>query len=786
MDLLVGGKRKEDEGGGFDMREVKRLKGGGGVDVKMVAEMVLVLAGIGKIRGGELPSEVERELMNVVRDKLVEFCQDFSPKQVFSLDGFGGVIEDLGLGKFKGPKMSISEKVLISKRKFQMEKSEDFASPPPSVPQSLQGVRGLTATAFENQGIPLLVRVTTQDTSSQAHVLSASWKLAALSSVAAANSTSLPYQLPASEVGSSASKFETSNHPLKDSSSLPLARVERPPFRVDGRPNGSSLSHASPAQAQAHSTWNQTMVRTPGWPVQAQSFSSTQRGSENRIYTHTAQTEGSVAIKSGATTQPATSEPLTTQVSTGNIPSLQQRIQSKNVVQASQTRNSHAEIANTVHKFLQQHQKRPLGTPPSRDYVNKALACQMCHSTVTDVNSILICDNCEKGYHLKCLHTANQKGALKGEWHCLRCLGANHGKPLPPKYGRVMRNLKSDGPSPNKKGEIVDVKTNVQTANGKILLHKGAPGTVRSLSSQQPSESKFQNVFQIHGNEALSSEGETDDITSRTYLDKISSAAHLIPSKQSPDEKRLVTIVPKPLSNSNAVLSMENHSQPLGDLSEDHLELKRGLEFPSSKEHCGRVSSQSDSQKELKGDELGIVHVSNAQASTSSSMSAEPVNSSSGQSSGIDWIGNISEVVDGKIYYQSCRIDGVVYKVHDHVLILFDNGKLTPSKLQAMWEDRIKRSKWVTVNRCYFPSDLPETVGRPCGLETNEVYESACGCSLEAGLIQGPCYVLPPNKFEAEKERVCSAMEGDYSSRSCFVCKWIYDESKGSFRDISC
>lgn len=41
--------------------------------------------------------------------------------------------------------------------------------------------------------------------------------------------------------------------------------------------------------------------------------------------------------------------------------------------------------------------------------------------------------------------------------------------------------------------------------------------------------------------------------------------------------------------------------------------------------------------------------------------------------------------------------------------------------MQAMWEDNKTRSKWVFVNRCYFPNDLPEADGRPCSPESNEV-----------------------------------------------------------------
>lgn len=38
-----------------------------------------------------------------------------------------------------------------------------------------------------------------------------------------------------------------------------------------------------------------------------------------------------------------------------------------------------------------------------------------------------------------------------------------------------------------------------------------------------------------------------------------------------------------------------------------------------------------------------------------------------------------------------------------------------------MWEDCKSGSKWVIVNRCYFPGDLPENVGRPSAPESNEV-----------------------------------------------------------------
>ncbi|KAL2245268.1 UNVERIFIED_CONTAM: hypothetical protein Sindi_2795000, partial [Sesamum indicum] len=126
---VVGEKRPAGEDGDV-VREAsphKRFRGGKRSlvgDVKKVAEMVLVLAAMGKMRGGKGPTDAEKELMAEARNRLAKVCEGFAPKDVFPRDAFGGVIEDLGLNKlkeqrlgFRPPKMSIAEKLLVSKRK---------------------------------------------------------------------------------------------------------------------------------------------------------------------------------------------------------------------------------------------------------------------------------------------------------------------------------------------------------------------------------------------------------------------------------------------------------------------------------------------------------------------------------------------------------------------------------------------------------------------------------------------------------------------------------------------
>jgi hypothetical protein len=48
----------------------------------------------------------------------------------------------------------------------------------------------------------------------------------------------------------------------------------------------------------------------------------------------------------------------------------------------------------------------------------------------------------------------------------------------------------------------------------------------------------------------------------------------------------------------------------------------------------------------------------------------------------IDWVGDGLKSID-KTYYNSCNIDGVIYNLHDHMLITSEGGKFGPCKLQV-------------------------------------------------------------------------------------------------------
>ena len=95
-------------------------------DVKRVAEIVLVLSAMAAVRGGRSPTVEERAMMEEARAKVVVMCEGLAPKDIVPREVIGGMIEDLGIGGrdqklgFRPPKMSIAEKLQLTKRKVRL------------------------------------------------------------------------------------------------------------------------------------------------------------------------------------------------------------------------------------------------------------------------------------------------------------------------------------------------------------------------------------------------------------------------------------------------------------------------------------------------------------------------------------------------------------------------------------------------------------------------------------------------------------------------------------------
>ncbi|CAH8358680.1 unnamed protein product [Eruca vesicaria subsp. sativa] len=344
-------------------------------EVNRVAEIVLVLSSLRRIRGGKTPTELELELMVEAKSKLVDMCQQFSPKDLIGRDAIGAVIEDLGLnGKlkdqrlgFRAPKLTISEKLSLGKRKMEEAKKNTVVSTTYTPPLHLTP----------------------------------------------ASNVSMGKQWVNSDMNVSATASGT--HFVKDASGIrpqfkPAVHTQGPAV-----PAGNYFGNAAAASwsAQAHPSSSTISFGTP---------------SDSKVH----------PPSSSRVTDPSF-RPFMPQTQPGAFPGMKG-------VTSGQTsspfaNNHHAEIAKVIHKVLQPRAKQNLSwKPPSREYMSKAMACQMCQGTINEVESLLICDACEKGYHLKCLQTNNIKGVPKSEWHCSRCVQLYSGKSFPPKYGRVMRS----------------------------------------------------------------------------------------------------------------------------------------------------------------------------------------------------------------------------------------------------------------------------------------------------------------------------------------------------------
>ncbi|KAE8702038.1 RING/FYVE/PHD zinc finger superfamily protein, putative isoform 2 [Hibiscus syriacus] len=751
----TAGEKRGIENGDVSGSKKRHCHGG----LKRVTEIVLVLSTMGKMRGGGRdPTAAEMALMLEARETLAQMCGEMAPKDIVRREAIGNAIEELGLNSklreqrlgFRGTGMSISQKVLLAKMK--MEEPKKFTTPATYVPQSVQTNVGGSA---ENRGATHTVRVLPSDQPIHATV----------SSVTAAGSTPLQHQLPTGDIKMATMSTGVPSGHLGNLSSFAYPRVERPQIKLDGVSNVASYVSHVPANSSA----SHSLTNAPAWSMQAQPAALAKSGQENKVFTHNpTKVEGSTGSTMAQMTPQAvrdqTFRPFITQTATGTFRSVHQPVQGVNFTQAPPFTNNHSEIARIVQKLLQPKlPANPTWTPPSREYTNKAVTCQTCKLTINEVENVLLCDACEKGFHLKCLQP---KGIPRGEWHCARCLSFCNGKPLPLKYGRVMRSINVPK-VPSSSAEVLSSsETKVEnlgplinhekvTENGSSALQTPAVSTtVDSNYVESASGSKVPKANSTKPSEAVC------DTPVGMVTQKAEEPSQMTESSKH-EERNGPTTSHTVDTSSNTINDKAEHSQPSHINQDIPTEKQNSAEIPSNDCH-GESSGVKKLEKGSEGDIDFIKQIdqteqdaaaaqvnptANYEANTE--ISRHPEFSSDGLRA-VEWAGDVLQVVDEKKFYQSCCIDGVTYKVHDHALVHFGQDKLIPSKLQAMWEDAKTGMKWVVVKRCYCPSDLPEGVAHPCAPETSEVYESNNDSTVMASSIQCPCEVLPATKFKEE------------------------------------
>lgn len=455
---------------------------------------------------------------------------------------------------------------------------------------------------------------------------------------------------------------------------------------------------------------NHPLVSAPTWSAQTQSTLSAKGGPEHKFANHSAVnaqgTTDSRALRSSSqAARDQSFRPPISQTGTGNITGLQPPLQSMNFVQGPSLSNNHNEIVKIIQKLLQpQLPDHPTWNPPSRDYMNKAVTCQTCQATINEIDTVLICDACEKGYHLKCVQSPNQRAIPRGEWHCPRCLTISNGKPLPPKYGRVMRSnpppklsVNTSGTQPQEKrsGAIEQKASAGQlklVSNGGSDLPSPQPADYGS-NNNESSGTKIPNV-EIHGNSFLPIRNDIDEKpTSSTSLNTPAkslglvsepssaelsseiSAQHIKSSQASIGEDKSSAKAEPPEECRTTADNSSNPKPP--DISQivDQQMVSEGPELPSS------TASAHDTSN-VKKDGHEVLQENNVENFEASIINREQAETSSDDLHNVEWIGNPHQISDMKAYYKSCRVDGVTYKVEDFALFQ-SSGKLMPYRLQA-------------------------------------------------------------------------------------------------------
>ncbi|KAK8964581.1 PHD finger protein [Platanthera guangdongensis] len=463
-------------------------------DLRRVAEIVMVLSAMVEMRAGKEPTETERALAAEARERLARACEELRPKDLFSSEAVRVVVEDLGLNRskdpvlaFRPPKMSIAERVLHTKKK--MEESRDFASSthvsqPHSISFTPSSEPHGSHRFITGKSSPMVLSAGGfPNNSSDVHV------------PAPASSMSSVKQTPISEAHSALVKSSFG----KDSPSAACS-IEAVNQRLDARINGPT--YFTLVRPTVVSNYLPDKASVSGISTSAALAAHSQ--ANNLLVNH----EIKVLQASHQMMKIHDTKSSVVQTTQANMAIGNQLSQGLTFVPVTSFTGNHSEIAKSIMSVVQPRVPDcPNLPPPSTEYMSRPLNCQVCKLIITDVESLLVCDACEKGTHLKCLQSHGAKVIPKADWYCQKCLSTSNGKPFPPKYGRVTR-------------QITAVKT---TSSG--------GGTIPLEKNWENPELKF-NHQKLAVNENLSSSGVAQTSNMFSRLEEVSRESNLSNRKE--------------------------------------------------------------------------------------------------------------------------------------------------------------------------------------------------------------------------------------------------------------
>ncbi|VAI73309.1 unnamed protein product [Triticum turgidum subsp. durum] len=421
--------------------------------------------------------------------------------------------------------------------------------------------------------------------------------------------------------------------------------------------------------------------------------------------------------------------------------------------------SKHNAIAKNVQLVLHQPANHPSWTVPSTEYMHARVDCQICKTFITDVESLLVCDACERGVHLKCLQQDGNEGLSIADWYCPTCVVYSKGKPLPPKYGKVTRTIvasKARGVTLQRASENPRTKDESEKVEG-----HGPPSrslVTKTMESSSQIESSGGSTYSAAGNLSEQSHKQRETIEllpcAVNSVNDSTLQATAISDGGNSDHSFI---------DSSEMCGIEGNSDQLLNKDEQRTSSDR---TPADQKHQEDVAAdigigcpQDDETTEVNAmSEHNNVYLvtSNMDLCAKHEVMAGPKSEAVGYSSDlgdVDWVGDALKVVGNITYYNSCIVDGITYNLQDHILIGSKDGKSAPSKLQSLWEEHDSQSKLAMVNTYFFASDIPESATKPSSPEENEVYASNNQKTVMVSSICGPCDVLHVDKFREETNR---------------------------------
>ncbi|KAH8949788.1 hypothetical protein BDL97_10G049800 [Sphagnum fallax] len=403
---------------------------------------------------------------------------------------------------------------------------------------------------------------------------------------------------------------------------------------------------------------------------------------------------------------------------------------------AQQQHDTHQQLALGIHLLTKQHSALISSVSISNVYLSPPIACGVCKLVAHNTSSVLVCDGCESAFHVACLQLYDDPMVIpRCDWYCPKCVGASGGRPQTPKYGPLRHGHNLQGSTHGSwglQGAKSSEGSKEQVGEKSLLLYKKGIGGEVAQGTKE--------FVRMNLNSALASTKTTE-----------AGAA----------ERKLV------------VLEQRN-----GDCPAQCQITAASPTPPATQIHTETATKVTTTTSEAAPQ----VAVTFPAVEEETVMGGKCVTR---KSSSVEWVGSVVNVSQGNVYYTACSVAGVTMRLQDCALFRPESPHDPPyiARLQALWEEKSTGAKWVKVNWCYYPSDLPVETGQPASADDNEVYESNHSDNNLVGSIHGPCQVLPPIQYQQEIER--QSKETSEALPPVFLCRWFYDAPRGLFHACS-